>query len=152
MAPTVQKRDIGITAVVGLGIAGVLAWALIWGYFEVVESRRTETWWWTERHWRIWTTTAIGLFAPAALAAAARATAARAVPFALIALVPATVIAIYTGNHYADPLRYDNPPSLVYAVFANTALSMAGLGIILPVATQWRRLFTPDGAAPRPGR
>jgi hypothetical protein len=54
------------------------------------------------------------------------------------ALVAATTMALYTGWHEASPLEYDNGMKIVYPVFTNIALSVLGMGMLIPMALRWR--------------
>ncbi len=141
------------TAGVYVALAGVafVAWAIIWGWFAAVESDWAETDWWTERPSRLWIPIGISVLVPVVLGAiAAKFTSGRiSIPSA--ALVAATTIALYTGWHEASPLEYDNGVKIVYPVFTNIALSVLGMGMLIPMALRWRPMFV--GVSPgRAGR
>ena len=124
-----------------LTAVALVAWAIIWGWFAAVESDWAETDWWTERPTRLWIPIGIAVFVPVMLAAVASALTIGRVSIPGGALVAATTVALYTAWHEAAPLEYDNGMEIVYPVFTNIALSVLGMGMLIPFGTRWRAVF-----------
>jgi hypothetical protein len=120
-----------------LAAAAAAGWFTIWGYYAAVESRWAETYWWTDYPNRIWINIALWLLAPVVLGSVARAFTAGRVSLAGASLVAAAPIALYTAQHEALPLEYDNGMKLVYPVYTHMALSVLGMGMLVPVALRW---------------
>ena len=137
MTNAIRRGSLIANPYVALAAVAAVGWLTIWGYYAAVESRWAETYWWTEREARIWIAVALWVLTPVVLAAVASVATGGRVPLAGASFVAAATIALYTAQYEALPLEYDNGMKLVYPFYTQIALSVLGMGLLLPMALRW---------------